>query len=351
MPLWAACDALGNCRKIHWRPDADGPDRPIVIHRSVGAGGVNKSGDVETIQQSLNRVPADQGGPAPPLVVDGLFGPKTGAAIRQFQGTQFPDWTPDGRIDPDQKTIKRLNELLSTTSKQAFKDPANAGPATASDTDPKQIQQAVILAADALQRVRRAKNRLTAVRASYAIPNPLASTQQEKRLVEWHFKVHRADNAVAQIDAVADIYAHMEETLFMSLRKGTRFRLFQPGHHPDPTAIAYAHWGGYEGRLSDTEEGELVRYVYITPQFRTASSSVIIHELGHFCGGPKGSHREIGHVASPSPWPHGTPRDDSKTGHNYAQLTAHEAFCNTYSYQVYAFPEFPEHRVPESFKP
>jgi hypothetical protein len=143
----------------------------------------------------------------------------------------------------------------------------------------------------------------------------------------------------------------MEETLFMSLRTATTFRLFQPGKHPDPNAIAYAHWGGYDFGMDETEGGELGRYIYITPVFRTMSSSVIVHELGHFCGGRRGSHQEIGHVASPSPWPRGEPRDDSKSGHNYLQLTADEAFRNTYSYQVYVFPEFPEHKVPDSFKP
>ncbi|MGE0760000.1 MAG: peptidoglycan-binding protein [Pirellulaceae bacterium] len=350
MTLFAACDALGNCRKVDWVVDSPEDFRPVTIQASVGAGGTNRAEDVKAIQRALNRVSADQGGPAPALDVDGFYGPKTGAAIRQFQKRQFPGWSPDGRIDPDQKTLKRLNELLGSTSKQAFRDPAAVHRSDAAETDPGQIEQAVKLASDALSRVRRAKNRLAAVRATFALPDTLASSQQEKRLVAWHFKAHKARDPVTQIDRVMGIYQRMEETLFMSLRHGTSFRLFQPGHHPDPTAIAYAHWGGFEAELSDTEEGERVRYIYITPKFRTTSSSVIIHELGHFCGGRKGSHREIGHIASPQPGPHGEPRDDSKTGHNYAQLTADEAFCNTYSYQVYAFPEFKEHRVPDSFR-
>jgi hypothetical protein len=349
MPLFAACDAVGNCRKVHLDPNSDNPNKTIAISASVGSGGANKSGDVKTIQRALNRVAPEQGGAVPPLDVDGFFGPKTGGAIRQFQKVQFPGWTPDGRIDPGQKTIKRLNELLTSASKQAFADPT-ADFAAGLETDPSQIEQAFTLASDALRRVRRAKQRLFAVRSSYSLSDPLASSKQEKRLVEWHFKVHKAVNPVGQIDRVIGVYQRMEETLFMSLRGGTSFRLFQPGHHSDPKAIAYAHWGGFEAEMSDTEEGELVRYIYITPKFRTASSSVIIHELGHFCGGRMGSHREISHIASPSPWPRGEPREDTKTGHNYVQITADEAFCNTYSYQIYCFPEFPEHKVPDFFK-
>ena len=350
MSLWAACDAQGGCRKVQWEPDQDNSGGTVAISASVGANGANKPSDVKTIQKALNRVATSDGGADPALDPDGFFGPKTGKAIRQFQTVQFPGWQPDGRIDPNQKTINRLNEVLNgSSSKQAFSDPSLV-PTSQTETDPGQIQQAFTLASDALRRVRRAMNRLTAVKAAYEISDPLFASQNEKRLVQWHFKVHRADNPVMQIDRVWQVYRRMEETLFMSLRGGTVFRLFQAGKHPDKNAIAYAHWGGYEFDLGEKEEGEQGRYIYITPNFRTASSSVIIHELGHYCGGRKGSNREIGHIASPSPWPNGEPRDDSKRGHNYAQLTADEALCNTYSYQVYAFPEFPEHKVPDQFK-
>jgi hypothetical protein len=305
---------------------------------------------VKAIQQALNNIEATDGGADPALSVDGFFGPLTGKAIRQFQTVQFQGWTPDGRIDPGQKSERRLNALLGGSSKQAFVDPKSGG-ASGAVTDPEQIQQAFVLAADALTRVRRAMSRLTAVRSSYTIPNPLFASEHERRLVEWHFKVHRADDPVIQIDRVWSVYQRMQITLSMALRKGTSFRLFQAGKHPDKTAIAFAHWGGYDFEFDELEGGEQGKYIYITPNFRTASSSVIIHELGHYCGGKRGSHREISHIASPSPWPRGEPRDDSRSGHNYEQLTANEAFCNTYSYQIYVFPEFPEHKIPDSFKP
>lgn len=349
MTLWAACDAAGNCRKVQWDPSASNGGAEISISGSVGSGGVNRSADVRTIQDALNRIDSSDGGADPLLDVDGFFGPLTGKAIRRFQSAQFAGWTPDGRIDPGQKTLRRINNLLGG-GKQALSDPENADPSRAV-TDPKQIEQAFTLAADALARVQRAIHRLTAVRASYFVPNPMTSSVEQRRLVEWHFKVHLATNPLAQIDDVRSVYERMHSTLTMALRKGSSFRLFQAGNHPDKTAIAYAHWGGYEFALDEKEGGEQGRYIYITPSFRTASSSVIIHELGHYCGGKHGSHREIGHVASPSKWPNGSPRDDSRTGHNYRQLTPLEALCNTYSYQVYVFPEFPEHKVPDDFRP
>lgn len=79
------------------------------IHSSVGQGGVNKLPDVQTVQSLLNQVPAAQAGPDPLLVVDGLVGPLTIGAIRKFQQKQF-GWN-DGRVDPNNKTIKRLNDF------------------------------------------------------------------------------------------------------------------------------------------------------------------------------------------------------------------------------------------------
>jgi hypothetical protein len=81
-----------------------GPATEVVMSKSLGAsvgqGGLNKSADVMTVQFLLNCVPVSQGGPPKELAVDGLIGPKTVLAIRQFQTTQF-GWC-DGRVDPEQ---------------------------------------------------------------------------------------------------------------------------------------------------------------------------------------------------------------------------------------------------------
>ncbi|HZL70937.1 MAG TPA: peptidoglycan-binding protein, partial [Planctomycetota bacterium] len=76
---------------------------------SVGQGGSNGSQSVMTIQYLLNCVPAVQGGPATELVVDGLIGPKTVAAILNFQKAHFS--TADGRVDPNGSTLKALQQF------------------------------------------------------------------------------------------------------------------------------------------------------------------------------------------------------------------------------------------------
>jgi peptidoglycan hydrolase-like protein with peptidoglycan-binding domain len=76
----------------------------LEIQGSVGKGGKNIPPDVVTIQQALNRVPAHEGGPLPPLVVDGLVGPKTVGAIYRFQQHHFGVAKADGRVDPGHRT-------------------------------------------------------------------------------------------------------------------------------------------------------------------------------------------------------------------------------------------------------
>jgi len=81
------------------------------ISAAVGAGGANRKQDVVTVQQLLNRVPVVHGGPEPKLKVDGLAWSKTNAAIRQFQKVYLGHKWPDGRVDPNGKTLAALNDF------------------------------------------------------------------------------------------------------------------------------------------------------------------------------------------------------------------------------------------------
>jgi len=79
---------------------------PKQISAPVGVGGRNAGSDVATVQYLLNCVPASRGGPKPELVIDGLCGPKTGAAIRNFQ--RVAGCVQDGRVDPNGGTLRAL---------------------------------------------------------------------------------------------------------------------------------------------------------------------------------------------------------------------------------------------------
>ncbi len=61
-------------------------DEIISIDLPVGQGfkAKNLDSDVRTIQQALDQIKPQQGGPATPLKVDGRCGPKTNQAIHEF---------------------------------------------------------------------------------------------------------------------------------------------------------------------------------------------------------------------------------------------------------------------------
>jgi hypothetical protein len=83
-----------------------------TISASVGEGSVNRPADVRTIQEMLNKALPGWGGPTPKLALDGICGRLTKAAIRRFQQVQLSTYfTPDGRVDPRQKTLLRLNHI------------------------------------------------------------------------------------------------------------------------------------------------------------------------------------------------------------------------------------------------
>jgi len=77
------------------------------IRSSVGEGGRNVRQDVGVVQYLLNVVRRRSG--AEPLAIDGIVGPKTLAAIREFQ--QSNSLVVDGRVDPGQATIRLLSAM------------------------------------------------------------------------------------------------------------------------------------------------------------------------------------------------------------------------------------------------
>lgn len=80
---------------------------PKSINGSVGRGGRNHPlSDVMTVQYLLNCISVSQGGPGKELVVDGVAGPKTIAAIEAFQ--RKLGGFADGRVDPGGATMRGL---------------------------------------------------------------------------------------------------------------------------------------------------------------------------------------------------------------------------------------------------
>jgi hypothetical protein len=88
------------------------------IDAPVGAGGTNTPSDVRVVQDLLNRAAKAQ------LSVDGVCGPQTRAAIVDYQSTFLKN--PDGRVDPDGQTLRRLVDAARTEDGKPTSDPAAA---------------------------------------------------------------------------------------------------------------------------------------------------------------------------------------------------------------------------------
>ena len=196
----------------------------------------------------------------------------TKEAILKFQKAQFPEgheranhthWDTDGLIDIDKWTIARLNEILNKVPLLA---------------------RAREWSGVALDRVRLAIVRLFTVRASYSLPNPLFTNNQLKREADWCFKSHKVADPVAHLDSVLSVYDRMSKTLHRYLSGS--FPLFQLSDTFRTDAIAYAYLGGYEWPLDEREptSREQGAYIYIGNDTFNGPN-VIVHELGHYCGG------------------------------------------------------------------
>ena len=350
-----SCNQFGECSR---RPDPTNTVSDLVtLQGSVGRNGRNLSDDVRQIQKALNRVGPVNGGPVIPLVVDGFVGPKTIKAIEDFQRTQFPTKFPDGRIDPGQRTVGRLNELLvdvptfndemvpvTASVPAAFVPQGNQmGIVQASFVPPPsttddQMAKATLHAQDAEKRITAALKRMN--QAILAMGKKI-HTPKEKELIReinWHFKANADPNPAQHMAKVQFILA----TMHTAIREHNldKRNILRRGPTPpsDPNAIAWAYLGGWTAMEQEK------KFITITPMYATTLSLVIVHELAHFCGGNQSTGKDIVHRASPDPFPTGTKREDGST--NYRDMPPFHARTNVYSYTVYCYPDRPEFKVP-----
>jgi len=84
----------------------------VAILQSVGEEGVNDRVDVKVIQAALNLSQSDKFKLDKQLVVDGDIGSKTILAIEAFQKNIVKLGNPDGRIDPDGRTLGTLKSNI-----------------------------------------------------------------------------------------------------------------------------------------------------------------------------------------------------------------------------------------------
>jgi peptidoglycan hydrolase-like protein with peptidoglycan-binding domain len=104
-----------------------------IIQASVGRGGVNRPEDVRMVQELLNKHTRP---PMQLLEVDGMAGPKTIAAIEAFQRHNLSMIHPDGRVDPDGRTLIALSSNASVPlPTSSFRLPTGPGRAGLMEAD------------------------------------------------------------------------------------------------------------------------------------------------------------------------------------------------------------------------
>ena len=265
----------GTC--VDGKPSGEGGGEAVAISGSVGSGGVNRFDDVKRIQEALNKVPPNKGGPVPPLVVDGLSGPKTVAAIWKFQQAQGVP--ADGRIDPGHVTLAKLNTVLGATR------PAGSA-----------LREKVVgLIGQAFETVRAAQANILAARPYLQVPGtpdgtPGMSVRAGRlALLDSHFRISEQASPAGTADRILTIYNRMQECF---ARPGGLWgsAVFEDSPFPPvqgSRAVAYTYAGGYD--CPGQRDGSLRKdTIYLCTRLDGKPDDqvvmTIVHELSHFVG-------------------------------------------------------------------
>jgi peptidoglycan hydrolase-like protein with peptidoglycan-binding domain len=272
MSLFLTMPSFGSCIPSSTMPTTT--TGPIAISKPVGQGPLarNLPEDVRTIQEALNQVTVEglPGGPIPFLKVDGIKGPKTQAAILNFQRVQVTTINADGLVEPAGKTILKLNELVAPVSKFDL----NAKLATALP-----IVRAALAAAI---------RNMTAIITSGPGPTGPAAVAEDR--LNRHFSLNTL-NASAQSEARVTLFETYSE-MALVVNRPELFNMFGAidafDVDPNNAKIALTTVQGvFEPPLIKGEDNP-ARHIRlglgffapgVTPDF---AAFILIHELAHF---------------------------------------------------------------------
>jgi hypothetical protein len=256
----------------------------VQISASVGANAANRRADVRTIQDALNQVPEQDGGPNPPLKTDGLCYGKTQAAIKRFQSIACGFKWPDGLVEPGRKTHLKLQEYYVAPSPYSVLYVYTRLPAAV----------AWVYAARAACR-----DAEFALRGLPAAPRGLT-------LLNKYFHADKLlkQQALSLVAKINSLFLTMETCIGRSTpmtSPGTGY--FQEDPHNN-RAYAYTWSGGYTmpgpkagGPPVSSElpvPGVRKDAIYVCPQKLNVQppdfyTMAIVHELAHFCGPLEGT--------------------------------------------------------------
>lgn len=270
----------GQCRPIAGGGRTRSADR-VEISAAVGENAPNRLTDVRVIQDALNQVPPNRGGPSPPLKVNGLCFGKTLAAIRKFQKEPCGFKWPDGRVDPEGKTHLHLRDFFIAAN-------------------PYTVSRVYLMLPHAWHWILAAK-RVLGDAELHLRGRPGFARRFE--LVSKYFHLDRVptSQALASIAGIRSTFISMETCI------GHPSPLTEPGSgyfQEDPfenQALAYTFFGGFTRKSRTKTTPPLSREdnyggpnqrqdtIFICPRRLNTHSdgfytSIIVHELAHFCG-------------------------------------------------------------------
>jgi len=288
----------------------------------------NRLDDVRKVQVLLNKVGPGEGGPTAPgssgvLKVDGLCGPLTRRAVVVFQRKQFPEKPPDGIVDPNQRTLYRLNQIATPELDNGLVAKATAGLATVKAY----LSLAIVKA--------------SAVLMEWRLDNPLFKLSQQEALLNENFHLDRSTDRVRDLGTILDVYQRML-TVVGHIPRGPNqktafgFIAASPLNRSGVIPFAFAYGGGwrllqgYSGKDSDFLDPVRKDLIYVTQHLMNAHEGAfiyaIVHELAHYVGGRSG---DIDAIA------------DRAYFHRqldmYKRLSAYEATTNADSYAQYVW--------------
>jgi hypothetical protein len=241
------------------------PENDIVIEKSVGVGGANKPDDVFNIQYGLDQVPPIDGGPATPLKIDGLSGPKTIAAIREFQKKYFGMAGCDGRIDPGKKTLAKLNE-----KRQRWIQPYL----------PLSLVVDGWLLANMLRHVpyTRACVHAAMTKISSAQVGGLFG-DSSMALINKHFRLNNGDDQASALAKMYNLYSFMLSVLD---RPDAYCTLDTTDEGEGISSVAFARLGGFFDKSDLTGKIKFRRGAYFASEIQDFAAFVFIHEMRHY---------------------------------------------------------------------
>ena len=293
-----------------------------ALEDRAGARG-NQSEDVRLVQRLLNMLSASVGGAEKSLDEDGKIGPLTKGAIKTFQRKQFPDKNPDSIVDPQKRTIYRLNVLcFPGVDEELLRLARESIPKTHSY---------VLAAIHQLELVRDSLNS--------PISNPLFSNSRATRLVNENFHLSKSTDPSRDIDQILSVYSNMNMILGHQAAGPNQKPAFgfidtQPTADSASPPLAYAFAGGYhdKGQLVKPKDGPIQSQgtIYLTRILLKAVEGTtiyaIIHELAHYVGGKKS---DIDYIDDRAYWHRQKPK--------YDRLTTFESYTNADCFSQFAW--------------